>query len=113
MHYFLSSQEAEALKVHNDARALKGLSPLQWDPTLARHARNYASVLASKKAMQHSNIEDEGENLFMSDGDAIMPDAVRAWLREESDYHGEEVGEGDPQAYGHYSESFEVQQWLC
>lgn len=105
MPHFLSSQETEGLRVHNEARALKRLRPLLWDSTLAKHAEKYAAVLAAKKAMEHSGIDDEGENLFMSDGNAIMPDAVRAWLREEKDYHSELVGQGDPQAYGHYSKS--------
>lgn len=69
-------------------------------------AAAYATVLALKKTMEHSGGEDEGENLFMSDGNAIMPDAVRAWLREESVYHYEQIGDGDFQGYGHYSTSF-------
>jgi hypothetical protein len=44
----------------------------------------------------------------MSSGDATLSDAVRAWLGEEANYHGEKIGEGDFAAWGHYSESVRV-----
>lgn len=40
----------------------------------------------------------------MSSGDASLEDAVRAWLDEEKNYHGEKIGEGDFMSWGHYSE---------
>lgn len=39
----------------------------------------------------------------MSSGDASLEDAVRAWLDEEKNYHGEKIGEGDFASFGHYS----------
>lgn len=39
----------------------------------------------------------------MSSGDASLEDAVRAWLDEEKNYHGEKIGEGDFMSWGHYS----------
>lgn len=45
----------------------------------------------------------QGENLYMSSGDASLEDAVRAWLDEEKNYHGEKIGEGDFASFGHYS----------
>ncbi|KAJ4351756.1 uncharacterized protein N0V89_007099 [Didymosphaeria variabile] len=98
-----SGAQNEALTTHNDARARKGVQPLQWDDNLANDAQNYAQVLADTKDFKHSGVDGQGENLFMSSADASLADAVRAWLGEEANYHGEKIGEGDFGAWGHYS----------
>jgi len=53
---------------------------------------------------QHSGVDGQGENLFMSTGDASYEQAVQSWLDEEKDYHGEKIGEGDFSEWGHFSQ---------
>lgn len=102
----LQEQGAEALQVHNTARAAKGAGPLQWDTRLAKDAKNYARVLSVKRTLVHADCE-EGENLYQqSCGDCTYADAVKAWLGEEIYYRGQKIPEGDFEAYGHYSECY-------
>lgn len=99
----LQEQGAEALRVHNVARAAKGVGPLQWDTRLAKDAKEYARILSVKRFLEHAKCED-GENLYQqSCGDCTYADAVKAWLGEEVYYHGQKIPEGDFEAYGHYS----------
>jgi uncharacterized protein YkwD len=88
---------------HNNARSSKGVSTLQWDDQLAKQAQTYAQELANKNTMQHSGVNGQGENLYMSTGDASFEDAVKSWLDEEKAYKGEKIGEGNLAAWGHYS----------
>ncbi|KAK3202730.1 hypothetical protein GRF29_154g553185 [Pseudopithomyces chartarum] len=99
-----SPEEIAALIAHNDARGQKGVQPLNWDGGLAAEAQDYANTLAASKNLQHSGVQGQGENLFMSSGDASLEDAVRAWLDEEKNYHGEKIGEGDFMSWGHYTQ---------
>lgn len=55
--------------------------------------------------MEHAGIDGQGENLYMSTGDATYEQAVQAWLGEEKDYGGEKIGEGDFTKWGHFCES--------
>ncbi|KAL5387180.1 hypothetical protein DPSP01_003791 [Paraphaeosphaeria sporulosa] len=100
----INDEQREALTAHNDARAQKNVQPLTWDGNLANDAQGYAQVLADTQDFKHSGVQGQGENLFMSSGDASLADAVRAWLGEEANYHGEKIGEGDFAAWGHYTQ---------
>lgn len=100
------NQHEACLKAHNDARAAKGCKPLQWDSALAREAELYAQVLARKDVMEHSQIADrpnQGENLFWCSRDIKFDVAVKIWMDEEKDYHGQRIGEGNFANYGHFS----------
>lgn len=97
--------ESKGVEVHNYARSAKNLSHMSWDSSLAREATTYAEELAKKGQMQHSGTSGQGENLFMSTGDASFSDAVQSWLDEEKDYKGEKVGEGNFAKWGHFCES--------
>lgn len=101
----INDEQRDALNVHNDARGKKGVQALNWDGNLANDAQGYAQTLADSKELKHSGVNGQGENLFMSSGDASLADAVRAWLGEEANYHGEKIGEGDFMAWGHYSKT--------
>ena len=62
----LSNDENEALRLHNEARAKKGLPALAWDATLASHALAWAKSNAANNKMEHSSGDqrpNEGENL--------------------------------------------------
>ncbi|KAI9789738.1 MAG: hypothetical protein M1835_001463 [Candelina submexicana] len=115
----LSQEQTAALNLHNNARAKHCPAPntcdLQWDPTLEQHAKAWAEHLAQIGTditkNSHSSGDQrpgEGENLseWWSSDRAIVPplsQAVQGWLNEESNYHGEAIGQGDFQSFGHYS----------
>jgi hypothetical protein len=84
-----------ALQAHNLARASKMSTPLEWDDRLVKYAQSHAQKLAETGKLEHSGVEDQGENLYMSDGNADLEDAVQDWLNDEKKYDGEKIGEGD------------------
>ena len=98
---------ANALKIHNDARAKKNLAPLKWDDDLSHQATEYAKVLAAADhGLKHSGKSGEGENLYAEKGipDPPASQGAQAWINEGKNYHGEKIGEGDFGSFGHYSE---------
>lgn len=101
---FSQRDTERALQLHNLARASRRCKKLEWDATLARDAEAYAQTLAKTCNMKHSGIGAQGENLFMSTGDATFKDAVECWLHEEKKYRGENIGEGNLSDWGHFSE---------
>lgn len=101
-----STEAGPALQVHNLARASKMAPKLDWDERLAHDAETYAKTLASTGRLEHSGVEAQGENLYMTTKpDAKFDEAVQSWLNEESKYHGERIGEGELQNFGHFSMS--------
>lgn len=80
-----------ALQKHNLARANKGSKKLEWDDRLMKEAEAYAQKLAQTGQLEHSGVEEEGENLFMSSQDANLETAVDSWLGEEKKYTGQIV----------------------
>ena len=92
------------LQLHNLARANRRVKKLDWDNDLAREAESYAQTLAHSGVLQHSTIGSEGENLYMSNGDASFEDAVDSWLNEEKKYHGEHIGQGNLADWEHFSQ---------
>lgn len=97
------SDAQNSLDRHNQARASKGVQPLQWDDQLANDAEAYAQKLASMNTLQHSGVVSE--NLAWTSDDCTFDRAVGMWLDEEKNYNGERIGEGNFMSYGHYSES--------
>lgn len=97
-----NSDPEGCLHAHNSARSAKGCQELAWDPDLARDAAAYAQRLADKDRMEHAGVQGQGENLYMSTGDARFEQAVRSWLEEEQKYGGERVGEGNFMEWGHF-----------
>lgn len=77
---------------------------LTWDDALANDAKKYAQYLADNKKFEHSGVQGQGENLFMSSGNATLTDASRAWLAEKPNYHGEKIPDGNFGSYGHYTQ---------
>ncbi|KAI9713372.1 MAG: hypothetical protein M1812_006650 [Candelaria pacifica] len=116
----IGQEQTAALNLHNNARAEHCQPPnscvLQWDPTLEQQAKAWAEHLAQIgtdiTTASHSTSDQrpgEGENLsewWSSQAGAVPPlsQAVQGWLNEESNYHGEAIGQGDFQSYGHYTQ---------
>lgn len=99
-----SQHDAEpAMQAHNLARANKRCDKLEWSTELAKDAQAHAEMLATTKRMEHSGAQGQGENLYMSSGDADFDIAVEAWLKEERNYNGEKIGEGNLGDFGHFS----------
>lgn len=110
----LTHDQAQALKIHNEARetASKNHShprpALVWDAHLAADAEKWARHLANQnKGLQHSTGDQrpgEGENLFWMSAGGDLADASQGWVNERKDYHGEKIGEGNFEAYGHFTQ---------
>ena len=98
-----------ALKIHNDVRAGKNLTPLVWDDNLSHQATEYAKQLASNNTLQHSDDAarpNQGENLYMESGLTNPASAAaQSWINESANYHGEKIGDGNFGSYAHFSES--------
>jgi pathogenesis-related protein 1 len=102
----ISAEAGPALQVHNLARANKMVPKLSWDDRLAHDAETYAKTLASTGLMEHSGVEAQGENLYMTTHpDAKYDEAVESWMNEEKKYNNEKIGDGELQDYGHFSKS--------
>lgn len=89
-HTQLPASEAERLLVlHNAERTRLGLSPLAWNPALARDAGDYAKVLLARGQLQHSSAKDRkgtGENLWMGTAGAWNPNAMVEMFLDERRY---------------------------
>lgn len=99
---FTHHEIGPALSAHNLARATKGSKKLEWDDRLKRDAEAYAQKLAQLGSLEPSGVEDEGENVFMSHGDATLEDAVKGWLSQEKKYTGQIVAGGNSDEWGHF-----------
>lgn len=106
----LSSDAQKALDAHNAARSDVGTAALVWDDTLASNAQEYGETLVSQYGssgtLEHSQISDQGENLYWqgSSGDDIpMTNAANMWIGEKSEYNGETITESNYMNFGHYS----------
>ena len=74
------------LAAHNRERSGLGLTPLSWNPALARSARRWADHLAMTGRFEHAPenyAAPEGENLWAGTKGYFTPEAmVNAWVRE-------------------------------
>lgn len=106
--------EERLLAAHNRERDAMGVPQLQWDPVLARSAREWARYLARTGRFEHSPdtpwwSEPEGENLWGGTVGYYQPEAmVGLWVAEKRDY---KVGvfpnnsrSGDVENVGHYTQ---------
>lgn len=80
------------LAEHNRERALMGVEPLSWSPSLAADAGKWANQLSRTGRFQHSPEVlspdgTQGENLWAGTPDRFTPEAmVSAWRREKRFY---------------------------
>jgi uncharacterized protein YkwD len=83
---------------------------LTWDDTLANNAQEWANHLASIDDLEHSGPEqrpNQGENLSSYSGTFATADlnaAAVQWAGEIKSYHGEKIGEGNFEDWGHYTQ---------
>jgi uncharacterized protein YkwD len=109
----LSHDQQGGLDVQNNGRKRKGLKPLEWDDNLAKDAQKWADHLAHEVGhLEHSTGNErpgQGENLFWAWSSPPpyknpFTNGAQSWMNEASKYHGEKIGEGNFEAWGHYSE---------
>ena len=109
----LPSNFQTCLSLHNNARAQVGLSPLTSSPKLTESANAYAQVLKQKYGdrslkLEHSNglYGSVGENLYASTGRSTCANAMEYWVTKEKPLYkvGSNIGEGNFQDYGHYTQ---------
>lgn len=81
---------------------------LIWDAHLAAAAEQWAQHLVAQGAgLQHSTGDQrpgQGENLYWQSAGGTLANASQSWVNEDKDYHGEKIGEGNFEAYGHYTQ---------
>ena len=105
---------AGILAAHNAVRAAKGLSPLTWDPALAKIAHDWVvqcvdSVAPAGLVDHNANRSATypqyvGENIYASSGTATGPAAVNSWKSEESNYNYASNTCASGQVCGHYTQ---------
>jgi pathogenesis-related protein 1 len=108
----LTEEEARTLIVlHNKARADVGNGPLAWSKSLAVYAQSWADHLASTSCrMEHRPRSGKwkqvyGENLLIGTvGYHGVTDAVRAWEKEKSLYHGDVINASNWYPSGHFTQ---------
>ncbi|POS69674.1 hypothetical protein DHEL01_v211932 [Diaporthe helianthi] len=107
----LSSDAQQALDAHNAARSDVGTAALVWDDVLASNAQEYGEMLVSQYGssgtLEHSQISDQGENLYWQGGsgdDIPMTNAANMWIGEKSEYNGEPISETNYMKFGHYTQ---------
>ncbi|KAI8913677.1 CAP domain-containing protein, partial [Gorgonomyces haynaldii] len=89
---------------HNSLRGLIGMPPLSFSAALEKDAQVWADNLAARDAFEHSGGKT-GENLFqVTNGDMSCTAAMLAWFNEFKLYNGEPIGQGDFEAYGHFTQ---------
>lgn len=97
---------AAFLQVHNEARAAKGVAPLEWSADCAAIAQEWAQRLADRDAgLVHSGRQDFGENVWQaSGGNPSAADAADDWLSERTAYRGEPITQANFARVGHYTQ---------
>ncbi|NUT01575.1 MAG: SCP-like extracellular [Sphingomonas sp.] len=84
--------EERLLAAHNRERDAMGTTPLRWDPSLERSAREWARYLARTGKFEHSPedpwwSEPEGENLWAGTVGRFQPESmVGLWKAEKRDF---------------------------
>ncbi|KAH7461772.1 hypothetical protein FOMA001_g17417 [Fusarium oxysporum f. sp. matthiolae] len=102
-NYGLSTDQQEAVNLHNDARKAVGNGPLSWDDSLAAGAQQWANHLAFIGFLQHSK-GNHGENLYMGATDSPYSVSAKNFLAENSQYNGEAISASNYLHFGHYTQ---------
>ncbi|KAK2041613.1 SCP-like extracellular protein [Colletotrichum somersetense] len=101
----LTADQKAAFDAHNAARSEVGVSPLEWDDSLAADAQEWATHLLSVGSLTHSQTANQGENLYMqSNKDSPNVNAANAWIAEKKEYNGETISESNYGGFGHYTQ---------
>ncbi|XP_029690060.1 peptidase inhibitor 16-like [Takifugu rubripes] len=104
---FLSEEQEELLvELHNHYRGLvspsaSAMMPLKWDPILKVVAEEYAS----KCIWNHNaDLEDTGENLYVTQGPLDLREALEKWFLEHLDYVFNNNSCDEDKMCGHYTQ---------
>ena len=91
---------------HNKVRRDVGVGPLQWSPTLAEYAGEWADRLAKTSCrMKHRSAGKFGENLYTGTaGHFTAVDAAKAWESEKKLYAGGVLTKENWYPAGHYTQ---------
>jgi hypothetical protein len=105
----LTSLDARLLAAHNRERVAAGLPALSWDPALAAEADGWARKLAAAATLEHSEGDDEGENLWLGTKGAYTPEQmVGLWVEEKANYRPGPIPAvsrtGEFEDVGHYTQ---------
>lgn len=105
----LTSLDARLLAAHNRERSAAGLPALAWDPALAAEAEGWARRLAAAGELEHSDGDEEGENLWLGTKGAYAPEQmVGLWVEEKANYRPGPIPAvsrtGDFEDVGHYTQ---------
>ncbi|KAJ0132037.1 Na(+)/H(+) antiporter [Fusarium oxysporum f. sp. albedinis] len=103
LNYGLSTDQQEAVNLHNDGRKAVGNGPLSWDDSLAAGAQQWANHLAFIGFLQHSK-GNHGENLYMGATDSPYSVSAKTFLAENSQYNGEAISASNYLHFGHYTQ---------
>nr|KAJ3422462.1 Multidrug resistance-associated protein 1 [Polyrhizophydium stewartii] len=99
----LSSFDQDCLNSHNYYRSLVGSRPVSWSRVAASTALSWSQHLYNTGRFEHS-VTNFGENLYKSSGDFTCSHAIQLFFSEYKNYHGEIVGQGNFNSYGHYTQ---------
>lgn len=100
----LTEDQQNALDAQNSARSDVGSAALVWDAGLASEAQAWAEHLVSVGDLTHSEVSDEGENLYMGYDSTPFLSAANMWIAEKSSYDGEAISSTNYMNFGHYTQ---------
>ncbi|KAH6658698.1 CAP domain-containing protein [Truncatella angustata] len=100
----LTDDQQNALDAQNSARSDVGSAALVWDADLAAEAQTWAEHLVSVGDLVHSDVSNEGENLYMGYDSNPFVNAANLWIDEKSSYSGEVISETNYMTFGHYTQ---------
>ncbi|KAK6069985.1 SCP-like extracellular protein [Seiridium cupressi] len=101
----LTDDQQNALDAQNSARSDVGSAALVWDDDLASEAQAWAEHLVTVGDLVHSEVSNEGENLYMGSGDSTpFVNAANMWIDEKSSYNGEAITTTNYLTFGHYTQ---------
>src|SRR5918992_1252506 len=99
------------LAVHNQERALVGVSPLTWNDTLAYGAQTWVDHIATTGDFAHSPCSEcYGESLAARDHTTLVPIAqeLAKWVSEKNNYKGDAFDpttqSNSSTVYAHYTQ---------
>lgn len=92
--------------VRNTVPFLKNPPTLNWNWVLADSAQKWADHLTLlNKGLVHGGSNGAGQNLAFSSETLTCESSVKLWFdNEKKKYHGQKIGDGDFEGYGHYTQ---------
>ena len=95
----------DCLYMTNIYRRVLGLKPMSFSSAAYNVAQKYANYLAKTNKFEHSHIDGYGENLYRTSGGSFAcHKAMNAFFEEYALYHGEKIGDGNFEGYGHFTQ---------